>query len=165
MWKDGRGNYCVSLSVCQSMFLSVSGCQSVSLVEDVLRKAQAQGLKIQLHSVLRSDMNMVIQFASSVSYLVGTHSLFAQIFPISRRWASTACFTLCKMLVGCSTSHTASITQGWICLDNCACCYTEIETADQTSCSSQSQCTEIRPASPSAYPIMPGERLTPQCLN
>ena len=61
------------------------------------------------------------------------------------------------LFVGCSTSQQqASVSQGRICTDNCTCCYTETEVADQTFCLTQSQYTDTRPTSPSADPILPG---------
>ena len=59
--------------------------------------------------------------------------------------------------VACLTfQQHASVSQGWICSDNCTCCHTEIEVADQTFYLIQSQCTDIRPTSPSADPVTPG---------
>ena len=42
------------------------------------------------------------------------------------------CLVVCWLL-GCLTSQQhSSVSQGWICSDNCTCCHTEIEVADQT---------------------------------
>ena len=61
------------------------------------------------------------------------------------------------LLVGCLTSQQqASVSQGRICTDNCTCCHTEIEVADQTFYLTQSQYTDTGPTSPSADPITPG---------
>ena len=61
------------------------------------------------------------------------------------------------LLVGCSTSQQqASVSQGRICSDNCTCCHTEIEVADQTFYLTRSQYTDTGPTSPSADPITPG---------
>ena len=61
------------------------------------------------------------------------------------------------LLVGCLTSQQhASVSQGRICSDNCMCCHTEIEVADQTFRLTQSQSADTRPTSPSADPITPG---------
>ena len=61
------------------------------------------------------------------------------------------------LLVGCLTSQQqASVSQGRICLDNFACCHTEMEVADQTFYLTQSQYTDTGPTSPSADPITPG---------
>ena len=61
------------------------------------------------------------------------------------------------LLVGCLTSQQhASVSQGRICEDDCMCCHTEIEVADQTFYLTQSQYTDTGPTSPSADPIMPG---------
>ena len=61
------------------------------------------------------------------------------------------------MLVGSLTSQQhASVSQGRICSDNCTCCHTEIEVADQTFYLTQSQYTDTEPTSPSADPITPG---------
>ena len=59
--------------------------------------------------------------------------------------------------VGCLTSQQhASVSQGRICEDNCTCCHTEIEVADQTFHLTQSQYTDTGPTSPSADPRTPG---------
>ena len=50
----------------------------------------------------------------------------------------------------------ASFSQGWICSDNCTCCNTETEVADQTFYLTQSQYTDTRPTGPNADPITPG---------
>ena len=50
----------------------------------------------------------------------------------------------------------ASVSEGLICTDNCTCCHTEIEVADQTCCLTQSQYTDTRSTSPSTDPITPG---------
>ena len=61
------------------------------------------------------------------------------------------------LLVGCLTSQQhASVSQGQICSDNCMCCHTEIEVADQTFHLTQSQYTDTGPTSPSADPITSG---------
>ena len=61
------------------------------------------------------------------------------------------------LLVGCLTSQQhASVSQRRICSDNCTCCHTEIEVADQTFYLTQSQYTDTGPTSPSADPITPG---------
>ena len=66
------------------------------------------------------------------------------------------CFKVC-VFVGCLTSQQqASVSQGRICSDSCACCHTEIEVADQTFDLTQSQYTDTGPTGPSAYPITPG---------
>ena len=49
-----------------------------------------------------------------------------------------------------------SVSQGRICSDNCICCHTEKEAADQACYLSQSQYTDTGPTSPSADPIRPG---------
>ena len=46
--------------------------------------------------------------------------------------------------------------QGRMCSDNCTCCHTEIEVADQTFCLTQSQYTDTGPTSPSTDPITLG---------
>ena len=49
----------------------------------------------------------------------------------------------------------ASVSQGRICSDNCTCCHTEIEAADQTFHLTQLQHTDTGPTSPSTDPITP----------
>ena len=57
----------------------------------------------------------------------------------------------------CLTSlQQASVSQGRICSDNCTCCHTEIEVADETFHLTQSQYTDTGPTSPSADAITPG---------
>ena len=61
------------------------------------------------------------------------------------------------LFVGCLTSQQqASVSQARICSDNCTCCHTEIEIADQTFYLTQSQYTDTGPTSPSADPITRG---------
>ena len=61
------------------------------------------------------------------------------------------------LLVGCLMSQQhARISQGPICSDNCMCCHTEIEVADQTFYLTQSEYTDAGPTSPSADPLAPG---------
>ena len=48
------------------------------------------------------------------------------------------------------------LSQGLICSDNCMCCNTETEIADQTFYLTKSQYTDTRPASLSTDPITPG---------
>ena len=56
--------------------------------------------------------------------------------------------------VGCLTSQQhASVSKGWICSDNCMCCPTEREAADQTVHLTQSQYTDTWPTSPSTDPV------------
>ena len=76
----------------------------------------------------------------------------------------TLIFAVC-LFVGCLMSQQhASISQGRICSDNCTCCHTEIEVADQTFYLTQSQYTETRSASPNPDPIKSGAWQTPQPL-
>ena len=55
-----------------------------------------------------------------------------------------------------SSLQNTSVSQGQICSDNCTCCNTQIEAADQTFYLTRSQYTDTRPTSPSADPITPG---------
>ena len=62
-----------------------------------------------------------------------------------------------SLLVGCFISQQhASVSQGRIYSDNCTCCHTEMEVADQASYLTQSQYTDTGPTRPSADPITPG---------
>ena len=61
------------------------------------------------------------------------------------------------LFVGCLTSQQhASVRQGRMYSDNCTCCHTEIEAADQTVHLTQSQYTDTGLTSPRADPITPG---------
>ena len=61
------------------------------------------------------------------------------------------------LIVGCLMSQQhASVSQGQICSDNCTCCHTEREAADQTFHLTQSQYTYTGLTSPSTDPIIPG---------
>ena len=69
-----------------------------------------------------------------------------------QKWDSVVC-----LLVGCLMSQQhASLSQGRIYSDNCMCCHTETEVADQTLYLTQSQYADTRLTSPSADPITPG---------
>ena len=60
-------------------------------------------------------------------------------------------------LVGCLTSQQhACVYQGRICSNNCTCCHTELEVADQTFYLTQSQYTDTGLTSPIADPVSPG---------
>ena len=55
-------------------------------------------------------------------------------------------FLVVVVVVGCLTSQQhASVSQARICSDNCTCCHTEIEVADQTVRLAQSQYTDTGP--------------------
>ena len=61
------------------------------------------------------------------------------------------------LLVACLTSQQhARVSQGQICWDNCTCCHTETEVADQTFYLTQSQYTDTGHTSPSTDPTTPG---------
>ena len=62
---------------------------------------------------------------------------------------------LLLLLFAWSQQH-VSVSQGWICSDNCMCSHTETEVADQTFYLTQSQYTDTRPNSQNADPVMPG---------
>ena len=71
--------------------------------------------------------------------------------------AGKGVWTRVGLSVGCFTSQQhASVSQGRVCSDNCTCCHTEIEVADQTFHLTQSQYTDTGPTSPSTDPITPG---------
>ena len=77
---------------------------------------------------------------------------------LSSKVNATSGGILCGCLfVGCLTSHRhASVPQVRVCSDDCTCCHTEIEVADQTFYLTQSQYTDTGLTSPSADPITPG---------
>ena len=61
------------------------------------------------------------------------------------------------LFVGCLSSQLhACVSQARICLDNCVCCHTEIEVADQTFYHTQSAYTRTGATSPIADPVTPG---------
>ena len=62
-----------------------------------------------------------------------------------------------RELVGCLASQQhASVSQGQICSDSCACCHTEVEVAEQTCYLTQSYYADTGPTSHSSGPVMPG---------
>ena len=71
--------------------------------------------------------------------------------------SSVYCFSISVcLLVACLTfQQHAGVAQGRICSDNCTCCHTEIEDADQTFYHAQSQYTDTVPTSPSDDPLTP----------
>ena len=80
-------------------------------------------------------------------------------FPSLNRVSSKAVFIPCQpgRHGACLTSqqHTC-VFQERICSDNCTCCPTETEVADQTLYLTKSQYTDTWPTSPSADPTTPG---------
>ena len=60
------------------------------------------------------------------------------------------------MLLCLTSQQQASVSQEPICSDNCTCCHTETEVADQPFHLTRSQYTDTGPTSPSADPITPG---------
>ena len=61
------------------------------------------------------------------------------------------------LLVGCLTSQQhSSVSLGPICSDNCTCCHTEIEAADQTFYLTQLHYADTWPTDPGTDPIKPG---------
>ena len=65
---------------------------------------------------------------------------------------------LVGLFVGCLASQQhISLSQGRIYSDNCTCCHTELEVADQTLYLFKSQYTDTRRTSPSADPITPAK--------
>ena len=61
------------------------------------------------------------------------------------------------LFVGCLTSQQQdSVSQGRICSDNCTCCHTETEVADQTFYLTHSQYTDTGPTSLGSDPASPG---------
>ena len=74
-------------------------------------------------------------------------------------WAVQDCWyePFVGWLVACLKSQKqAYVSQERNCSDNCTCCHTEIEVADQTCYLTQSQYTDTGPTSPSADPKTPG---------
>ena len=96
---------------------------------------------------------MVLDFfrkwSSSKNWLL---KLFDQV-----RWIF--CLLCCgwwRLVVCLSSQQCASVSQGQICSDNCTCCHTETEVADQTCYLTQSQYTDTRPTCPCDDLITPG---------
>ena len=85
------------------------------------------------------------------------HALSLWYDSTSKSQSLTGLTAIVCLFVGCLTSQQqASVSQGRICSDNCTCCHTEIEVADQTFYLTQSQYTDTGPTSPSDDPITPG---------
>ena len=59
-------------------------------------------------------------------------------------------------LVAHHTSNMQSVSQRWICSDNCTCYHTEMAVADQTCYLTKSQCTDTRPTTLRSYHMMAG---------
>ena len=60
------------------------------------------------------------------------------------------------LLIAYCPGNSQVVSQRWICFDNCTCCHTEKDVADQTCYLTQSPCPDTGPTSPSADPLMPG---------
>ena len=74
-----------------------------------------------------------------------------QVDKTTNTWKATTNTYSCLM----SQQH-VSVSQGQTCSDNCTCCHTEMEAADQTFILNQSQYTDNGRTSPIADPVMPG---------
>ena len=73
-----------------------------------------------------------------------------------RRWPVLPRGLLLLLLVGCLASQQhVSVSQARICSDNCTCCHTEAEIADQTFYLIQPQNTDTGRTSPNADPLTP----------
>ena len=71
-------------------------------------------------------------------------------------WSMNVVLFVCLLICCLTSKQHASVSQGRICSDNCTCCHTEIEVADQTLYLTQSQYTDTGPTSPSTDPRAPG---------
>ena len=110
---------------------------------------------------IRTSIRQYLQQTEAVGLVL--HTIFVQhlfdhcvgVVRVVQLYTTDTLFVC--LLVGCLTSQQqASVSQGRTCLDNCTCCHTEIEVADQTFYLTQSQYTDTGPTSPSADPITPG---------
>ena len=82
----------------------------------------------------------------------GVPAQFAQSPGLTHGWAR-----LVGWFFGCLTSQQhASVSHGQICPDNCTCCHTKMEVADQTFSLTQSHYTDTGSTSPSADPMTLG---------
>ena len=103
----------------------------------------------------RYIFTMLRSVCSNHKMLALSASLPCLYQPVEKMCWPQCIFTM--LFVGCLTSQQhASVSQGRICSDNCTCCHTEIEVADQTFHLTQSQYTDTGPTSPSTDPMMPG---------
>ena len=92
------------------------------------------------------------------SFGLGSCSMMSRIGGLASPYVADL-VSVCYLFVGCLTSQQhASVSQRRIYTDNCPCCHTEIEVADQTFYLTQSQYTDTGPTSPSADAITPGAR-------
>ena len=98
----------------------------------------------------------MIPYQPAYACLVLQHMVTLQV--LYHTILQTQCrFEVTVLFVGCLTSRQqARVSQGRICSDNCTCCHTETEAADQTFYLTQLQYTDIGPTSPSAEPLSPG---------
>ena len=90
---------------------------------------------------------------------------YVHLFRTKGRYSGRRVVFVC-LLVGCLSSlqqtscltslQQTSVSQGRICSDNCTCCHTEVEAADQTFYLTQSQYTDTGLTSPSSDPLTQG---------
>ena len=100
-----------------------------------------------------------VQYACVSYFCICTCSAQLSMFHMERRSKNTLMVVIiispkvCWLL---NVPATSGVSQGRICSDNCTCCHTEIEVADQTFHLTQSQYTDTGLTSPSTDPISPG---------
>ena len=95
--------------------------------------------------------------ASAIHEALTPNSLTKEAAP----WQSLLTPWQSLLLTGCLTSQLhAHVSQERICSDNCTCCHTETEVANQACHLTQSQNTDTEPTSPTADPATPGRTTT-----
>ena len=109
-------------------------------------------------SLLASESYVISVFSDRPGGYLLLFVVFYQVSIVSRLYfpAEGLVHRNC-LLVGCLTSQQqASVCQGRICSDNCTCCHTEIELADQTFYLTHSILTPGQPV-----PVLTLERQAP----
>ena len=110
-------------------------------------------LGVAAHKIVWADPSL-----RYTGMLLGWEATNKHQFQFSWRWycsAGKGTFTLCHpfeilLFVDCLTSQQhARISQGWVYLDSCTCCHTEMQSAEWTCCFTQSWYTDSGPPSPS----------------
>ena len=142
-----------SLTLSTSVFclFKASHCQSLfCLFEDLLSVCRGRvGVKGRLEYLV-----LVRVLSWVVRYFVWPHRMLpGWVGP----GAGLGCRGRVGWLGGCLASQQHSnVSQERICSDNCTCCHTKIEVADQTFYLTQPQYNDTGPSSPSADSIAPG---------
>ena len=121
---------------------------------DLLNKQRLIGilyldiLQVQLHSFFSDNTSNINKGYTYSLHQISTQHTYMESQHSQHNPHSDTLGAIMLVASLMSQLH-ASVSLGWNCQDNSACCHTKIEAADQTCYLTMSQCTDTWPTSPS----------------